>query len=445
MNITVIGAAKSGKSAAKLAKKLGHNVFVSESSNIDKFIETSNEFNSQGIDYEFGGNTQKCFDKCDLIITSPGVPPKSWIMSEAKNRGIKVIGELEYAFQHLKGNKIVAITGTNGKTTTTSLIHFILESAGKKSILAGNIGNPLCDVILDLNGGEIIVVEMSSYQLDTIDTFNPDIALILNITPDHIGYHGSFEHYVEAKWKITLNQKEENLLILNYDDETLGGTQNISANVEYFSLSPIANGIYLEDGKLILINKQHNQKEELMLTKDIRLPGVHNLYNSMAAVLATRRLEIRNEDIRDALMNFSGVEHRLEFVRNFKGVEYINDSKATNINATWFALNSYNAPIIWIAGGRGDNNDYSVLDSVVTKNVKSIICIGEEQDAIFEHFNKITYCIKADSMEEAVEIAYKDSKTDDIVLFTPACKSFDMFVNYEHRGEVYKKIVKSLV
>ncbi|MCX6146597.1 MAG: UDP-N-acetylmuramoyl-L-alanine--D-glutamate ligase [Candidatus Kapabacteria bacterium] len=444
MNITVIGAAKSGKSAAILAKKLGNSVFVSESGNIEKYKYTINDFDIAEISYEFGGNTERCFENCDLIITSPGVPPSSWVMIEAKKRNLKVIGEIEYAFQNLKGNKIVAITGTNGKTTTTSLINFILKTAGKKTILAGNIGNPLCDFVLSLTGGEIIVIEMSSYQLDTIDTFTPDIALILNITPDHLGYHGSFEHYTDAKWKITLNQSKENLLILNYDDEALGGTHNKSANVEYFSLSPIANGIYSENGKIVLIN-QHNRTEELMLTKDIRLPGVHNLYNSMAAVLAARRLEIRNEDIRDALMNFSGVEHRLEFVRNFRNVEYINDSKATNINATWFALSSYSVPIIWIAGGRGDNNDYSALNTVVSKNVKTIICFGEDQDKIYNYFSPTTKCIKASTMENAVKFAQNDASENEIVLFAPACKSFDMFVNFEHRGEVYKKIVNSLV
>lgn len=445
MKVTVIGAAKSGSEAAKLAKRKGYDVFVTESAVADKFQTTIKEFDELGIDYEFGGNTNKCFTDCELIITSPGVPPHTKVIQTAEAKNIKIISELEFAFNYIKNNKVIAITGTNGKTTTTSLIHFILENSGKKSLSLGNIGTPLSKVVDNLIGDEILVIEVSSYQLDRIDKFKPDIAIILNITPDHLAYHGTYEQYVDAKWKITKNQSIDNLLILNKDDQTLGGTFTSNASKAYFSIQDSNSDIYIHEEKLVISDLQHKTKEELMLTREMRLPGTHNLYNAMAAILACRRMEIRNEDIRDALTKFSGVEHRLEFVRNIDGVDYVNDSKATNINATWYALGSYKRPIVWIAGGQGDNNDYSSLDEIVKQRVKSIICIGDEAEAIYSHFSTFKSCQKATTFNDAILLAKESAFSGDVVLFTPACKSFDMFANYEHRGNVFKEIVNSLL
>jgi UDP-N-acetylmuramoylalanine--D-glutamate ligase len=451
MNYTVIGAAKSGLAAALLAKRLGNNVFLTESKVADSFKETIEQMNDAGIQYEFGGNSQKALDNCDLLIVSPGVPPTADIIIQAEKKGIKIISELEFASLHIK-NPIIAITGTNGKTTTTTLIEYILRKAGKKALACGNIGLPLSAVVGTVSDDTILVCEVSSFQLDRIDTFKPDVAILLNITPDHLYYHGTMEEYIKAKFKIFRNQSEKDLLILNADDPaSLQGKSQCRGKIALISMSPMQQGAYNayinafnNDGKLTLRFPDSNKEEELMLFDAIRIPGVHNAYNSMAATLAARAFEVRNEDIRDCLMAFEGVEHRLEYVRTLDGVDYINDSKATNVNATWYALSSYKKPLVWIAGGRGDSNDYSKLDELVRKNVKCIIAIGEEADNIFNHFCLTVRCIKQDTLEAAVETAKDYASMGEIVLFTPACKSFDMFMNYEHRGEVFKEIVNSL-
>jgi UDP-N-acetylmuramoylalanine--D-glutamate ligase len=449
MKVLIVGASKSGRAAALLAKHLGYEVFVSESAAADKFQNTITEFENYGIEFEFGKNSLEKIIDSNLIITSPGVPRTAPILLEAAAKNIEIISEIEFAYRNCK-NPIIAITGTNGKTTTTALIEFILNESGKKAIAAGNIGLPYAEVtrmILEeknnLDSETIIVLEVSSYQLDRIVQFKPNVAIITNITPDHLKYHGSMDDYVETKWKISSNQNENDLLILNYDDEFLRKEQIINCKKEYFSLDTQSGGAFVRDGEIILINSQ--QKEEgLMLVQNLSLPGKHNAYNSLAAILATRAFEVSNENLRDALKRFEGVNHRLENVRIIKDVRYVNDSKATNINSTWYALHSYNSPIIWITGGQGDNNDYSQLDEPVENNVKKIICIGEEKDAIARHFCLTKDCVKFDTLEEAVFDAYNSALPGEIVLFSPACKSFDMFTNFEHRGEVFIQIVNNL-
>ncbi len=461
MKITVIGAQKSGMAAALLAKKIGNDVFMTESGSIEAFKDNIRILANAGIGYEFGGNTNKGLINAGLIITSPGVPPSAKIIRNAEARNIPIISELEFAFRHLN-NPIIAITGTNGKTTTTALTSHILNNSGRKAVAAGNIGTPLSSLVGNISDDTIIVAEVSSYQLDRADTFRPDVAMILNISPDHLSYHGSMDEYISAKWKITSKQSDKNLLILNGDDKAIpGGHQRIAeqqadnqqtikyatdARMALFSASPVDWGIYIEgdkdDNKIIISDKQ--QKEELMSLSELSLPGIHNAYNSMAAALAARAFEITNEDIRDSLMSFAGVEHRLEFVRTIDGVDYINDSKATNVNATWYALRSYKKPIIWLAGGRSDSNDYSFLRSAVEANVKSIVAIGEEADNIFNHFCLSKRCHKANTLEDAVMHAKDEAEAGEIVLFTPSCKSFDMFMNFEHRGNAFKEIVNSI-
>lgn len=444
MNITVIGAARSGLAAAMLARDLGHDVFLTESKPADSQQDAMQKLIDADIEFEFGENTEQCLEGCDLIIASPGVPPTADIIVEAEKRGINIISELEFAWQQID-NPVIAITGTNGKTTTTALTTFILNQSGKKAVSVGNIGTPLSAMVKDLSPETIIVAEVSSYQLDRIDQFQPDVAIILNITPDHIAYHGSLEKYSSAKFKISSRQSHKNLLVLNGDDTaTHGGALNTSAQVVYFSRKPLDWGIYNDGGRMLVRLPGQHKAEEIMQFDDIALPGIHNAYNSMAAALAARAFEVRNENIRDSLMRFAGVEHRLEYVKTIDGVDYINDSKATNINASWFGLTSYTKPIIWIAGGRGDSNDYSKLDEIVKKNVKAIVSIGEESNAIFNHYSHVKRCIQADSLEDAVSQANKLAEYGDVVVFTPACKSFDMFMNFEHRGEVFKNIVNSL-
>lgn len=467
MKITIIGASKSGYSAAILANKLGYEVFISENQSKDNFLNEIEILDKLSISYEFGGHSENILD-CDFAITSPGAPPSSFPIRLLEENKIEIISELEFAYQNLINKEnIIAITGTNGKTTTTSLIHYILEKSGKSSLVSGNIGTPLCDLVLDLNNNlndkinqnTILVIECSSYQLDKIKTFTPKVAMILNLSPDHLAYHSTFQQYLDAKWKISCNMNENNLLILNNDDATLMGKLNSIGedrngfNVKTFSLSNTMSDIFLENDiiyiKTSYINSKNQVdnysiiKEELMNIASINLPGVHNIYNSLAAILAVRAFEVRNEDIRDALHTFQGVEHRLEYVETINNIRFINDSKATNINSTWFALNSYDKPIIWIAGGRAENNPYEELDSTVKKHVKLVICIGEETENIYNHYCTITKVVKASDMNDAITISLKEANKNDVVLFSPACKSFDMFANYEHRGQVFKEVVKN--
>lgn len=442
MKITVIGAGKSGIAATLLAKRKGNDVFLTEKKPADEFQEAIGILQKENIDFEFGSHTSDSINNTDLIVTSPGVPSGNEIITLAEKKGIRIISELEFAYNFLD-NPIIAITGTNGKTTTTTLTTFILNHSGKKAVSAGNIGTPLSSLVDNVDKNTVIVVEASSFQLDRIENFKPHVAMILNISPDHLYYHNSMENYISAKWKIFLNQNQKDLLILNADDNELKKAAKQSrGKIAWFSLNPVDYGVYAKHDKMIA--RLSDNEEVIMLLDEIRIPGIHNAYNSMAAVLAARAFEIRNENIRDSLMAFQGVEHRLEFVRTIDDVDYINDSKATNVNATWYALSSYKEPIIWIAGGRGDSNDYSLLDDVVIKNVKCIICIGEESDNIFNHFSSKKRCFKEPNLVNAVIRAKEQAKAGDVVLFTPACKSFDMFINYEHRGEVFKEIVKEL-
>ncbi len=444
MKITIIGAARSGLAASLLAKEIGHKPFLSESKPMDDFKETINALDDNGIPYEFGGNTEKALEGCELIVTSPGVPPNAKILLEASNRGITIISELEFGWINTD-NPCIAITGTNGKTTTTALTAYIINNSGKKAVACGNIGKPLSSFVGKISPDTIIVAEVSSFQLDRIEKFKPDVAIILNISPDHILYHGNYQKYIEAKYNICKNLEENDLLILNADDDTMNKQKpQTRGKIAHFSYDANIRGIFVRDGKLVMRFPDQHKEEILMYTSELSLPGVHNCYNSMAAALAARAFEIRNENIRDSLMSFQGVEHRLEFVRNVDGVDYINDSKATNINATWYALSSYNSPLVWIAGGRGDNNDYFALDQFVKKNVKCIIAIGEEADAIFNHFSSMVRCIRKNDLFDAVDESKMQAEQGDIVLFTPACKSFDQFLNYEHRGEVFKAAVNEL-
>ncbi|MEN9281099.1 MAG: hypothetical protein RL594_34 [Bacteroidota bacterium] len=442
MRISVIGAALSGVAAAELAQRQGHSVLVSESRPESAIAENAARLRDSGITLEAGGHTDAVYES-DLIIVSPGVPPSHPIRLEAPRRGIELIGELEYASRFLS-NPIVAITGTNGKTTTTALTAYILQQSGRSAVAAGNIGTPLSALVGSVSSDTIIVAECSSYQLDTIVTFRPKVSMILNITPDHLSYHGTFSQYVESKWKIASNQQEDDVVILNADDPAVAPAASVvRSSVRYFSTTREVDGAFIRGGEIVLRDLQHTE-EILMSLRRLGLPGVHNAANSMAATMAARAFEVRNENIRDSLMSFSGVEHRLEPVRTVKGARFVNDSKATNVNATWYALSSYDRPIVWIAGGRGDSNNYAELDELVAANVKSIVCIGEEADAIFNHWCTTKRCVKADTLEDALRIAQDMALAEEVVLFSPACKSFDMFANYEERGRAFKRIVAAL-
>lgn len=441
--VVVLGAGRSGQAAARLAHARGMRVFVSERRPATECQEASAAFAEWGIPAEFGGHSDRVF-RADLWVISPGIAPHTPIVQEALRRGIPIVSELEFAWQFLSGQRVVAVTGTNGKTTTTALLGFLLQRSGRKAVVGGNIGTPLSALVLQGIAEEaIVVLEVSSYQLHFSSVFRPDITILLNITPDHLDYHGSFEAYCQAKWSITERQGPGDFLILNADDPLArAAAQRTKASCAYFGRQPVQPGAYVR-GTAIVVVWQHKE-EVLMRTDELRLPGVHNLYNSLAAAVAARALEIRNEDIRDSLMQFAGVEHRLEFVRRWRGVDFVNDSKATNVNAAWYALSSFAQPLLWIAGGRGEHNDYSFLDELVRQRVRLLIAIGEEAEALYNHFCVMVRCQKAGSLEEAVRIAAYAAQPGDVVLFSPACKSFDMFVNFEHRGEVFRRAVWAL-
>lgn len=496
MNYCILGAAKSGLAATRLAYKINslnsdsqNSISLTELNPEENFVDVIDELKELNVQYDFGGkaqlpeNAESFLKKCDALIISPGVPASSVVVQKAISMKIPVISELEFAYRHLK-NPIVAVTGTNGKTTTTSLITFILNHSRKKAISAGNIGLPLSEVALriienrhrnELNTNSsksntnsskefsadffdentidentIIVVEVSSYQLEFIDTFKPNVAIILNITPDHLKYHKTFENYVKAKLKIAKNQTSSDYLILNADDEVLDckniaefqNRTKIKSQIYCFSISPVERGIYIQGENII--NSMQQNKEELMQINEIKIPGIHNRYNSMAASIVSKVWQLTNEDIRDSLMQFQGVEHRLEFVKSINGVDFINDSKATNVNATWYALSSYSQPIIWLAGGQGDNNDYSMLDKLVKSNVKKIITFGEEKEAIYSRYSNDVDSTIVDTLNDAVKLASVLAVKRDVVLFSPACKSFDQFLNFEQRGEIFKQSVYML-
>lgn len=442
MKVSVIGAARSGTAAALLAQRQGEHVFVSDNRPLGAIKDNAKLLSDAGIELESGGHTDKVLNS-DLVILSPGVPPTNEFRIEAVKRGIPVIGEVEYASRFIT-NPIIAITGTNGKTTTTALTAHVLNSSGRTAVTAGNIGIPLSGLVSTLESNTVVVLEMSSYQLDATDTFRPTVSAILNITPDHLGYHGSFEHYVKSKWKIFANQRDDDVVLLNADDEHAAAAHlHTRCVTRFFSTQHEVDGAFVRGGEVILRDQQQ-QEEILMPTRRLGLAGLHNTYNSLASALATRTMELRNKDIRDSLSSFSGVEHRMELTRTLGDVRWVNDSKATNINAAWFALSSYDRPIVWIAGGRGDSNDYEVLDELVDTNVKAIICIGEDADLIFNHWCTKKRCEKVLTLQEAVVKASEFAIDHDVVLFSPACKSFDMFESFEERGKIFKDSVDNL-
>jgi len=442
MNITVVGAGKSGISAALLAKKLGHSVFLTEKGNQEKFSSAVSILNEHSIEYEFGGHSEGVLLNTELLVVSPGVPPQSDLLRSAEIRRIPIISELEFASQQIS-NPIVAITGTNGKTTTTALTHHLFETAGVPSIACGNIGVPLSQLVYEgLDEKTWLIIETSSYQLDRITTFSPRIATILNMTADHLSYHGTMDAYIKAKHRIYEYQNTTSEYIYNLDDSTTYPKNEILSNLGAFSLqSEPMFGMFADEEKLYFT--ENGSRIHCVLRSELGLPGIHNCFNSMAAALIARKAGISIGSIAKGLQSFQGVEHRLELVRTLKGVRYVNDSKATNVDSTKYALTSYDSPIIWIAGGRGDNNNYDTLTDKITKNIQTIISIGEESDAIATHFS--SFDVKqCSSLQEAVTYSSSIANEGDVVLFSPACKSFDMFDNYEHRGSVYKQLVNAL-
>lgn len=439
--ISILGSAKSGLAAARLATARGITAFVSEGSHLSDDSAAATELRAIGVDYESGGHSSRLYD-ADCIVCSPGIPPHAPVLAGAAERSIEVISDVEFGYR-LCRQPIAAITGTNGKTTTTALTAWILQSSGRKAVACGNIGYAFCDAVLDTDDDTILVAELSSYQLDRTSQFRARAAAYLNLTPDHLSWHGSLEAYHAAKAKIFANQTEEDTAVLNAHDARVRSVEGSLAGMrKYFGTHSINDGGLDTGLALELVDSGHRQP--LADAHELQIQGSHNRANALAASLLARHFSISPHDIAAALRTFGAVEHRQEPVRTLHGVEYINDSKATNTDATFYALSSYSKPIVWIAGGRGDGNDYAPLDDLVRRHVKHIICIGEEAEALRLHFSGIQTCSAADGLDHAVHLARTLAQPGDVVLFSPACKSFDMFSGYEHRGKVFKDIVGAL-
>ena len=444
--VTVIGGARSGLAVARLLASEGAEVFLTEKGAASDGLEAA--LDEAGVAYEFGGHTRRALE-ADFFAISPGVPSTVNIVQQAGKLGLKVYSEIEVASWFCNA-PMVAITGSNGKTTTTSLAGHIFRQAGRKTIVAGNIGYPFADYVRDCSPEAVVVLEVSSFQLDHIDTFRPRVSVLLNITPDHLDrYDYDFNKYAQSKFRVFENQQDDDVLVYNHDDKLVRdyvtyvtGRRTLRA-LGISQQEEVAEGGFLRDDALVL---RINQQEELLMQADkLTLRGRHNLYNSLAAAVAARVMEVRSDVVRESLTSFEGVPHRLELVDEVDGVRYVNDSKATNVNAVWYALESFNERVVLIAGGRDKGNDYASLKPLVRRKVRAVIALGESADKVMRELGSIAeQQVKAESMEDAIRIAHLLAEPGDVVLLSPACASFDMFENYEDRGDTFKRLVRSL-
>ena len=443
--LVVLGAAESGIGAALLGSQQGWDVFVSDGGIIKDSAKDA--LNEKGISFEEGGHTAEKVLAADCIVKSPGIPEKAEIMKKVRAASIEVCSEIEFGYRYKGDSKIIAITGSNGKSTTTKLIWHILNTAGYDAAMVGNIGYSFARQIAE-RPCEWYVIEVSSFQLDDIHQFRPDIAVLLNITPDHLDrYDYKFENYVASKFRITENQKATDLFIVNYDDAAITKyltTHSTHAKTIYFTMDE--KNIHDEGG---FVNKdfmhiKYDGDEMKTSVHDLTIKGKHNQYNTMAAGISGRAAHIRKEKIRESFETFEGLEHRLEYVATVRGVEFINDSKGTNVNSVWFALESMTKPVILILGGQDKGNDYNEILGLVKEKVKAIICLGVNNEPIHEFFKGVVETVDTKSAKEAVNAAYSFADKGDVVLLSPGCASFDLFKNYEDRGRQYKEAVRNL-
>jgi UDP-N-acetylmuramoylalanine--D-glutamate ligase len=441
--IAILGAAESGIGAAILARKQGYDVFVSDLGTIKEKYKT--ELIQRGFDFEEGRHSEDKILNADLIVKSPGIPEKAPMIVKLKEKGIPVISEIEFAGRYTSAKKI-CVTGSNGKTTTTLLIYHIFKQAGLNVGLGGNVGQSMAWQVAEHNF-DYYVLELSSFQLDGMFEFKADIAILLNITPDHLDrYEYKMQNYVNSKFRITQNQTAQDVFIYCTDDPVINQEMTIrklAAKCVPFGLGvPPVEGAGIIENKLI-INWEQNIFTMSIL--DIALQGNHNTYNSMAAGISGMVVNIRNEKIRESMADFKGVEHRLERFLKVHGIEFINDSKATNINSTWYALESMTQKTVWIVGGIDKGNDYSELYELVKSKVKAIVCLGLDNSKILEAFRNLGIdMVETQSMDDAVRSAYYLAKKGEVVLLSPACASFDLFENYEDRGHQFKNAVRAL-
>ena len=441
--VVILGAGESGTGAAILALKKGFGVFVSDSGTIKEKYRQLLE--KRQIGYEEGVHSPELILNAGLVIKSPGIPEKAPVMAAIREKGIPVISEIEFAARYTSAKKI-CITGSNGKTTTTLLIYHMLKKAGVNVGLAGNVGRSMAMQVAE-EDYPWYVIELSSFQLDGMYEFRAEVAILMNITPDHLDrYQYRMQDYVDSKFRITQNQTGGDYFIYFADDPIIReemSRRQLPATCIPFSLSPAEGEGAGVNHNQIIINIHKNQFSMSIL--DLALQGKHNVCNSMAAAISGKVLEIRNERIRESLTDFQGVEHRLERFLKVHGIEFINDSKATNVNSTWYALESMNNQVVWIAGGVDKGNDYSMLNDLVREKVKAIVCLGVDNSKIHKAFDGVVHnIIDTTSMAEAVKSAYYLARNGDVVLLSPACASFDLFENYEDRGHQFKQEVRNL-
>jgi UDP-N-acetylmuramoylalanine--D-glutamate ligase len=451
--ISVIGAERSGVAVARLLQSKQAQVFVSDFGSSETTQQHCVELRSAGIECEFGGHSEKVYE-CSLMVISPGVPTNAPVVLEAQKRGINIVAEIEVASWFCSG-PMIAITGSNGKTTTTTLIGRILSDAKKKHVVAGNIGTAFSSLVLDVDPETVVVLEVSSFQLDFIASFRPKVALILNITQNHLDrYDHSMDQYAASKARIVMNQRADDFFVCNADDEwTKKSVAKGAMSVIHFSSKKrVPSGAYVNDG--MLMTNINGREHSIIALDEISIKGEHNLQNAMAAAVAAELVGVSPAHIRSTLRNFKGVEHRQEFVREVNGIKYVNNSKATTVEAVEMALKSYDEPIVLIMGGKDKGNDYSTIFDLVKKKVKAVVATGYSADTIVRNFEKIVPVTKVatvgdakpnlESMKRTIDTATALAASGDVVLLSPACTSFDWFRDYEERGRVFKQLVNQL-
>ncbi len=442
--MVILGGGESGAGAALLAKQHGYEVFLSDNGSLKEVYRQ--ELRAGGIAFEEGGHTEAEVLNADEIVKSPGIPEKNELVKKIRAKGIAVISEIELAYRYKGNSKMVAITGSNGKTTTTSLLYHICRHAGLDAALVGNIGYSFAKQVAE-DPKPWYIAEVSSFQLDDIKTFRPDVAILTNITEDHLDrYDYKFENYIASKFRIALNQTKDDFFIYCADDPVTMQYRNqfsIHSNLLPFTMQQQpSNGGFIKNGHMTI---EVNNERVTMSIYDFALRGKHNQYNTMAAGIAASTLGLRKDKIREAIESFETLEHRMEHVSTVRGVEFINDSKATNVNSTWYALESMEKPTILILGGVDKGNDYSLLLDMVKEKVKAIVCMGADNRKIHEAFgNHVSLIVNTGSAAEAVQSAFHFAQKGDVVLLSPACASFDLFKNYEDRGKQFKEAVRGL-
>ena len=442
--MVILGGGESGAGAALLAKQHGYEVFLSDSGSLKEVYKQ--ELAANGISFEEAGHTEDLVLNADEIVKSPGIPEKNELLKKIRAKGIAVISEIELAFRYKGDSKIVAITGSNGKTTTTSLVYHICKHAGLDAALVGNIGYSFAKQVAE-DPKPWYIAEISSFQLDDIKTFRPEVAILTNITEDHLDrYDYKFENYIASKFRIAMNQTKDDFFIYCSDDPVTMQYINqyaINSNPLPFTMQQQpGNGGFIKNGQMII---EANNERVTMSIYDFALKGKHNQYNTMAAGIAAATLGLRKDKIREAIESFETLEHRMETVLTVRGVEFINDSKATNVNSTWYALESMEKPTILILGGVDKGNDYGLLLELVKEKVKAIVCMGVDNRKIHEAFgNDVQLIVNTGTAVEAVQAAFHFAEKGDVVLLSPACASFDLFKNYEDRGKQFKEAVREL-